>query len=258
MFRKYQEVGYRLLEGPANGDLARTIIIYFLFFMISLNILVLFVETERGMYATYGPIFYIIIFFSVGIFSIEYLLRLWVCTVNPAYSSPIRGRLRYAVTPLALFDLLAILPFYLPLVIPVDLLVLRIFRLTRVFTVLKLGRFSRAWDSLSYTIRAKKEELFIAAILIFMTLAVSSTLMYYIEYPAQPEKFSSILHTLWWGVITLSTVGYGDMYPVTPLGKLVGGVVAVSGIALFALPAAILAAGLIESLHQRNKEDSRR
>jgi voltage-gated potassium channel len=255
MFQKYKELAYRLLEGPAKGDLVRKGIIAFLFFLISLNVLIVFVETESGLYAAYASILQVITVFSFGFFTVEYLLRLWVCTLNPAYASPVRGRLRYAVSALALFDLIAILPFYIPLAIPFDLRVLRIFRLTRIFTVLKLGRFSNAWDSLTYTVRTRKEELFIAAILIFMTLVVSSTVMFYIENPAQPDKFSSILHTLWWGVVTLSTVGYGDMYPITPLGKLVGGVVALSGIALFALPAGIIAAGLVESLHHRNKED---
>jgi voltage-gated potassium channel len=255
MLRKYQETAYRLLEGPAEGDLPRQIVIAFLFILISVSVAIVFLETESGFYAMYGDILLAIIFFSVVVFSVEYLLRLWVCTLNPAYADPVRGRLRYLVTPLALFDLLAILPFYMPLVLPVDLLVLRVFRLTRVFTVLKLGRFSNAWDSITYTVRTRKEELLVSAVLIFMILAVSSTVMYYIENPAQPQKFSSIPSTMWWGVVTLSTVGYGDMYPVTPLGKLVGSLVAISGIALFALPAGIIAAGLVESLHHREGWD---
>jgi voltage-gated potassium channel len=251
MLPELKETVYRLLEGPADHDLPRKIVVYSLFFLISLNVLIVFLETENGFAATYGPILQVIILSSVGIFTVEYLLRLWVCNRNPAYGSA-GGRLRYAVTPLALFDLIAILPFYLPLVLPIDLLVFRIFRLTRVFTVLKMGRFSNAWASLSYTMRSRKEELAIAGILIFMILTVSSTLMYYIENPAQPTKFSSILQTMWWGVVTLSTVGYGDMYPITPLGKVLGSLVAVSGISLFALPAGIIAAGLIESLHHQD------
>jgi voltage-gated potassium channel len=255
MQRTFQETAYRLLEGPAERDLPRKIVIAFIFTLISLNVLVVFLETENGLLATIGPALQAITLFSIGAFSIEYLLRLWVSPLNPAYASPVRGRFRYIVSPLALFDLIAILPFFIPLALPLDLRVLRIFRLTRVFTVLKLGRFSNAWASLSYTVRTRKEELLIAGILIFMVLAVSSTLMYYIENPAQPQKFSSIPSTMWWGVVTLSTVGYGDIYPITPLGKFVGAFVALSGIALFALPAGIIAAGLVESVHYRNKGD---
>jgi voltage-gated potassium channel len=255
MLRKYQETAYRLLEGPAEGDLPRQLVIAFLFTLISLSVVIVFLETESGFYAAYGDILWSITLFAVGVFSVEYLLRVWVSPLNPAYADPVKGRLRYMVSPLALFDLLAILPFYIPMVLPMDLLVLRLFRLTRVFTVLKLGRFSNAWDSLTYTVRSRKEELLISAVLIFMVLAVSSTVMYYIENPAQPQKFSSIPQTMWWGVVTLSTVGYGDMYPITPLGKFVGALVAISGIALFALPAGIIAAGLVESLHHRKGWD---
>jgi voltage-gated potassium channel len=255
MFRKHQETAYRLLEGPAEGDLPRQIVIAFLFILISVMVTIVFLETESGFYAEYEEILLAITLFAVAVFSVEYLLRLWVCTLNPAYADPVRGRLSYMVSPLALFDLLAILPFYLPLVMPVEFLVLRIFRLTRVFTVLKMGRFSKAWDSLTYTVRSRKEEILISGVLIFMVLAVSSTAMYYIENPAQPQKFSSIPSTMWWGVVTLSTVGYGDIYPITPLGKFVGSLVAISGIALFALPAGIIASGLVESLHHRKGWD---
>jgi voltage-gated potassium channel len=255
MLGKYQETVYRLLEGPAEGDLPRKLVIAFLFTLISVSVAIVFLETESEFFATYGSILVAITLFAVAIFSVEYLLRLWVCTLNPAYASPVKGRLRYMVSLLALFDLVAILPFYIPMVLPLDLLVLRLFRLTRVFTVFKMGRFSNAWRSLTYTVRSRKEELLISGILIFMILAVSSTVMYYIENPAQPQKFSSIPSTMWWGVVTLSTVGYGDMYPITPLGKLVGSLVAISGIGLFALPAGIIAAGLVESLRQKKEED---
>jgi voltage-gated potassium channel len=250
--RTYQEKFYQLLEAPANHNLARKLVVYFLFIMISANILVVFLETVQPVYQEYETILLIFTYVSIGIFTIEYFLRLWVCTLRPEYESPIQGRVRYAITPLAIFDLLAILPFYIPLLLPFDLRVLRIFRLTRVFTVLKLGRFSNAWETFAYVLRTKKEELIISGIIIFMVLTISSTAMYFIEHSVQPEKFSSIFDAMWWGVVTLSTVGYGDVYPITPLGKLVGAVVALSGIALFALPAGIIVAGLVECVHVRN------
>jgi voltage-gated potassium channel len=251
MLRKQQETAYRLLEGPAEGDPQRQAVIAFLFTLITVSVIIVFLETETEFYAAYSGVLWGITLCAVAVFSVEYVLRLWACTLNPAYADPVKGRLRYLVTPLALFDLIAILPFNLPMVLPMDLLVLRLFRLTRVFTVLKMGRFSNAWNSLTYTVRSRKEELVVSAVFIFIILAVSSTVMYYIENPAQPQKFSSIPQTMWWGVVTLSTVGYGDMYPITPLGKLVGSLVAISGICLFALPAGIIAAGFVEALHHR-------
>lgn len=252
MFRRYQEKGYQLLEAPANNNVARKVVVYFLFFIISLNIMVVILETEHDFYLANEGVFTLVTILSIGVFSVEYILRLWVCTVNPRYHSPLLGRVRYALTPLAIFDLLAIMPFYVPLLIPFDLRVLRIFRLTRVFSVLKMGRFSNAWDTFSQVLRSKKEELVISVIVIFIVLTISSTAMYYLEHQVQPDKFSSISNAMWWGVVTLSTVGYGDVYPVTPLGKLVGSIVALSGIALFALPAGIIVTGLVENLQKKH------
>jgi voltage-gated potassium channel len=256
MTGKLKDTVYRLLEAPADNDIVRKCVIYFLFVLITLNVLIVLLETEHDFYLQYQNIFFWLTLISVGIFTIEYLLRIWICTKNPLYQSPIKGRLRYAITPLALFDLLAILPFYIPFLLPFDLRVLRIFRLTRVFTVLKMGRFSHAWDTFAFVVRTKKEELIIAGIIIFMVLTISSSAMYYIEHDAQPEKFSSIPDAMWWGVVTLSTVGYGDVYPITPVGKIIGAIVALSGIALFALPAGILVAGLVESIQLRHNSQN--
>lgn len=246
-----KELIYHLLEAPANRSVGRKIVVGFLFALISVNVMVVFLETVPRFYASYEFILHPFTILSIGIFTIEYLLRLWVCSLNPVYSTPVNGRIRYILSPLALFDLMAILPFFLPILLPFDLRVLRLFRLTRVFTVLKMGRFSQAWRSFSYVLRTRKEELIISAIIIFMILSISSTVMYYFENPVQPEKFGSIFDAMWWGVVTLSTVGYGDIYPLSPGGRLVGAVVALSGISLFALPAGIIAAGLIECVHDR-------
>lgn len=250
-----QKLAYHLLEEPANRSIGRKIVVAFLFTLISLNVLVVLIETLPGFYSEYEFILYPFTVFSIGIFTVEYLLRVWVCTLNPAYGTPVAGRIRYMLSPLALFDLMAILPFFLPIFIPFDLRVLRLFRLTRVFTVLKMGRFSQAWKSFSYVLRTKKEELIISGIIIFMILIISSTVMYYFENPVQPDKFRSIFDAIWWGVVTLSTVGYGDVYPISPGGRLVGAIVALSGISLFALPAGIIASGLIEYIRSRKDEE---
>ncbi|MDH7594149.1 MAG: ion transporter [Methanomicrobiales archaeon] len=257
MTGSFKQRAYHLLEEPANRSIGRKIVVGSLFVLISLNVLVAFLETVHGFYANYEFILHPFTVISVGIFTIEYLLRLWVCSLNPLYHAPVTGRIRYILTPLAIFDLMTILPFFLPILLPFDLRVLRFFRLTRVFTVLKMGRFSQAWRSFSYVLRTRKEELIISAIIIFMILAISSTVMYYFENPVQPEKFGSVFDAMWWGVVTLSTVGYGDIYPISPGGKLVGAIVALSGISLFALPAGIIAAGLIECVHNKKNHESK-
>ena len=155
---------------------------------------------------------------------------------------------------MALVDLFAVLPFYLPMIFPFDLRFIRAFRLFRLFRLFKLARYSVAFKTLGRVIKLKKEELNIAVFIIFLLLIVSSSLMYFVEHNVQPNTFQSIPHALWWGVSTLTTVGYGDIYPITPIGKFLGAIIALLGIGIFALPAGIFASGFAEELAKRNKE----
>ena len=192
---------------------------------------------------------------TVGLFTIEYLFRIWSCTAKTRYAHPVWGRLRYIFTPLPLIDLLAILPFYLPL-ISADLLILRSIRLFRLFRIFKLGRYSVAFVLVVKVMQDKKEELFAATSMILIMLFVSSGVMYFLERDAQPQTFATILEALWWGVSTLTSVGYGDILPVTPAGKVVGGIVQVLGVGLFAIPAGVFAAGFSEAFARKNRTQS--
>jgi len=197
-------------------------------------------------------------YFSVAVFSLEYVLRIWSCVEEPPYSRPVFGRLRFALTPLALVDLLAVLPFYLPY-LSVDLRVLRMFRMVRIMRVMrimriaKLGRYSESVQTLLRVLYAKREQLLSTVFILGILLVVSASLMYYAERDAQPKSFSSIPAAMWWAVATLTTVGYGDIYPVTAIGKLMASVIAVLGIGLGALPTGILGAGFIEEMQNRKK-----
>ena len=137
-----------------------------------------------------------------------------------------KGRIRYAVSPLALFDLIAITPFYLPLLIPIEFRLLRLLRLLRIFRVLKLGRYSNAFETFADVLKSKKEELIITLVMAVIILILASSALYVVEREAQPDKFSSIPDAMWWAVVTLATVGYGDVYPITPLGKFISSLVA--------------------------------
>jgi len=189
--------------------------------------------------------------FSIAIFTIEYLLRLWTCTINNRFRDPLMGRIRFALTPLALVDLMAILPFYLPMLIPFDLRFIRAVRLFRLFRLFKIGRYSRSLRTIGNVLKSKKEDLFITVFTVFILLVVASSLMYFVENEAQPEAFSSIPTAMWWGVITLTTVGYGDIYPVTMAGKILGSIISILGIGIFALPTGILASGFAEEIQKR-------
>lgn len=137
-----------------------------------------------------------------------------------------------------------------------DMRFIRGIRLFRLIRLLKIGRYSSSLRTLINVLKRKKEELIISVFSIFILLIIVSSLMYFIEHKAQPEAFSSIPASMWWGIITLTTVGYGDVYPVTIVGKLYGSFIAFLGIGLFALPAGILASGFAEEIHQSKVDNS--
>jgi voltage-gated potassium channel len=193
---------------------------------------------------------------SVAVFSLEYVLRLWTCVENPAFKEPFRGRLRFVVSLPALIDLFAFAPFYLTF-LHADLRFIRIFRLLRIIRILKMARYMNALEMIARVYRQRQEQLLISVMLITFMLVIASTVMFNVENEAQPDKFSSIPETMWWGVATLTTIGYGDMYPITPMGHLIGSIVAILGIGLFALPAGILTSGFAEELAKKERDRDR-
>jgi voltage-gated potassium channel len=197
--------------------------------------------------------FYRLNLYSLLLFTLEYVLRVWTCTENPRFARPILGRLRFIVTPMAIVDLVAILPFYLQ---HWHLIAVRSLRLFRVFRILKLGYYSTALKSLSEALYHKRAELVLLIFTVGIILVLSSTVMYHAENHAQPDKFSSIPATMWWSIITLTTVGYGDMCPITPLGKIVGAIVALFGVAIVAVPAGIVGSAFVQQI--RREEASRK
>lgn len=224
--------------------------------LILLNVVAVVLETVPSLHLAAGGFFWWFETFSVAVFSVEYVARVWSCVEDPRYARPLGGRLRYAATPLALVDLLAVLPSLLPMV-GVDLRLLRAVRLFRLFRILKLARYSATLRAMGRVFRRRREELVITLSAIGLLLLVASSLMYFAEHGAQPEKFSSIPAAMWWGVVTLTTLGYGDVYPITALGRLLGGVIALSGLLIVALPTAILGAGFIEEMDFSRGRDAR-
>jgi len=248
-----RQLVWEIVEVSKPGDKLSHRVDIFLLALIFANVIAVVLETEPMIGSHSERFFNGFEMFSVAIFSIEYLLRIWSCTSDPKYKDARFGRLRFATTPLAIIDLLAILPFYLSF-IPLDLRFLRVVRLTRILRLAKLGRYSAALTLMGRVVRTRKEELVITTALMAALLLVASALMYYVENPSQPDSFSSILNTMWWAVATLTTVGYGDVYPVTSLGRLLASVVAILGIGFFALPIGILGSGFVEEVHNRNVE----
>ncbi len=242
---------HEIVQVAAPGDFASRIFTLTILTLIILNVLAIVAESISPLYHRFGPVFRDFEIVSVAAFTIEYFLRVWSCVASPSFSHPVLGRLRFAATPMAIVDLLAVLPFYLPF-LGVDLRVIRIVRVFRLFRVAKLARYSTSLRRIHNVLRGRKEELLISFSAALVLLILASSLMYYVEHSAQPRVFSSIPAAMWWGISTLTTVGYGDTYPITPLGKMLGGLIAVFGIGMFALPTAILGGGFIEEL-QKNR-----
>lgn len=247
---------FEIVDITAPADRTSKIFDIFIFSLIILNALAVILETtEWG--GGYKSLFYGFELVSVAVFCAEYLLRVWSCVENPDYANSFKGRIRFAFSPMLLVDLAAILPFFIPLIIPFDLRFLRILRLIRIFRVFKLTRYVDDMKIMINVLKNKKEEIFITLFVGSMLLFISSSLMYYAENDAQPENFSSIPNTMWWGVCTLTTVDYGDnIYPVTTLGKFIGSAIAVLGVGLFALPAGILASGFMEEIDKNKAKSS--
>jgi voltage-gated potassium channel len=159
------------------------------------------------------------------------------------------------LSPLTLLDMLAILPFYLP--INLDLRFLRALRLFRAFRLLKVGRYNSSLKLIRNVFIDKREEIVLSLSMMAILLLFSACLLYFIENKSQPQAFSSIPAAMWWAVTALTTVGYGDIYPITPLGKLIASIIAISGIGMFALPAGIISSGFVESIQRRKQEHIR-
>ena len=226
----------------------------FLLALIILSTIAVVLETVEGIYDRLSVVFVVFEIFTVAVFTVEYLLRFWSCVEDERYCRPFVGRLRYAITFYAVVDFLAIFPFYLallPFVGTLDLRFLRLLRLMRSARVLKVGRYSEALDRLKAVFRAKLPDLGVVIVGVLVALVLASSIMYHVENAAQPDKFSSIPAAMWWGVSALTTVGYGDIQPITPTGKVLGGLIQILGISLFALPAGILAAGYEDEARRR-------
>ncbi|MGL6138571.1 MAG: ion transporter [Planktothrix sp.] len=245
MVKKLKHRVFLLLETKEHQHPLGRFFKYFLIFLITLNTLAVSIESIDKMFEVYKTSLFVFNQFSLGVFTLEYILRVWSCTILKKYRHPFWGRLKYMLTPLAIIDLIAFLPFYFSFD-PGNFQDMKLLQLIRFLQVLKLGRYSQATQILTKVIRLRKEELILTLNMVFFLLIFSGNLIYFAEHEAQPDKFPHIPASMWWAVITLTTVGYGDVYPITPLGRLLGGILALLGIGLMTLPAGIISSGFTE------------
>ncbi|HWQ19269.1 MAG TPA: ion transporter [Methanotrichaceae archaeon] len=256
MIRELKRRIYQVLEEDIPGDRLGDVVNFVLVALILLNALAVILETEPGIYNPHKLLFRNFASASIAIFILEYMLRLWVSDLDPRYSQPLWGRLWFALTPLALIDLAVILPYILPIFLP-DLRYLRAARIFWIFRLLKMARYSESLQTIENVIRSKRYELAVTFMAILFFLVISSSMIYYLEHSAQPQNFPSIPATMWWSVLTLTTIGSANVYPVTPLGKFVGSFIIILGVGMFALPTGILTSGFVEELQGKQKREAK-
>ncbi len=242
---------YNVLErGSANDGLSRTIN-RGLAALIIVNLIAMTLESEPALYAKYGPLFWAFEMVSLVIFTLEYMAILWIAVEQPPYRHlpQWRARLSYAISAPGIVDLVAVLPFWLALFAHVDLRALMIFRIMR---FLKLTRHSAAMRSLLSALDAERRALFGCLLIMLGAALIAATLMHVVEGEVQPEKFGTILNSMWWAIVTIGTIGYGDVVPVTALGKFVATGAIVAGLIIVALPIGIVATAFSEQVHRRD------
>ncbi len=243
---------YELLEPARPGDVPSRVVDVCIIGLIIFSIGSLVVESDPRAFAA-APGFFVwserVVLF---VFSIEYALRHWSCPADERYRGAVAGRLRCAASPAVVIDLLAILPGLLPFV-GLDLRFVRVFRVFRVLRIFKLGRYTRAFSLVIRVIQRTRDELVISLSFVLTLLLIASCLMYYAESDAQPEHFGSIPQSMWWAIVTLTTVGYGDVFPITTPGRLIAGAMAILAIGLVSLPTGILGAGFVNEIQEETE-----
>jgi voltage-gated potassium channel len=237
---------WQLIETAEGDDLPSRVVDLFIIALIALSTAVVVLDSVPGLLSPFQSAVRAFEYFVLATFSVEYLVRLWACTADPRYSSPVRGRLHYATTPLALVDLAAILPFYLPWFLPRGLLFLRVLRLVRLLRLFKVGRYSAAPRLVLRALRRRSAELLAALFVLFLLLVSMASLLYLAENPGRPDLYSSIPESMWWSILALT--GNGQVAPITLAGRLVASAIAIIGVGLFAVPAGLLSSAFTEEL----------
>ncbi|GGH26365.1 cyclic nucleotide-binding protein [Alsobacter metallidurans] len=241
---------YQILEQAVPGDRVATFAHVSLVAFVVASVASVVLESVPSLRDRYEGVFTGVEIASMAVFTVEYALRLWAAVEYPnlRHLPPWRARLRHALTASSIIDLLAIVPFYLAYVIAADFRVFVVFRLLR---FLKLMRYSPGMRSLMEAVYAERRAL--AACLVILGSLVISTaaVMHLVEADAQPDKFGTIPDAMWWAVITLATVGYGDVVPITALGKVIASLTALMGLVMLALPVGIVATAFAEVIHRR-------
>ncbi len=230
---------------------------HFISTLIILTVVLMVFETVDDVYQMYKQEFFMFETFVIAVFTIEYLLRIYISDITHPSENRIKSALKYIFSGYGFIDIISILPYFLPFT-GLVLRVVRCLRLFRFLRLFKIGRYNNSLNLIFKVIKNKLPDLGITCFAILMLMLIASFLMFYAEHDAQPESFSSVLECFWWSIVTLTTVGYGDVYPITLVGKILGGSIALLGIGMVALPTGIISSGFLDEIEKRNKEEERK
>lgn len=256
--RSFRRSVYLVLETARSGDRLSKAVDVFLVSLIIVSIVAVVLESIPRIELRYFDLFYWLEVFTVSVFTVEYVLRVWTSVETPQYahgdSGGFRNRLRFITSPYALIDFLAILPFYLVMFGVFGGVDMRFLRAIRLLRILKLTRYSSAFDMLMTCCRENMRSLGAAFFVLLTIMLLAASGMYFFERESQPVAFGSIPAAMWWAFATLTTVGYGDVTPITVGGKIFGALITVVGIGMVALPTGILASGYAQEIELRSDQ----
>ncbi len=242
---------YEILEhGPVGDHIAR-FVSRMLVVLIIVNLVAVALASVPDLDQRFGMLFLVVEALSLVVFTLEFVLRIWIAVEHQHYLrlKPAEMRLRYVLSPDGIIDLLAVAPFWISLLTGADLRVLLVFRMVR---FLKLTRYSPGMRSLLDAVNSERRALFGCLVILIGAAMIAGSIMHLIEAQAQPDKFGTIPDAMWWAIVTLATVGYGDVTPITVLGKLFASVVILGGLIIVALPVGIIATAFANEIHRRD------
>mgnify|MGYP003586388673 CR=1 FL=1 len=252
MYNQIKHLAFKIISTDNRNSSAYKLFNILIVFLIVVNVFIIILESCIIFPPDILEIFDHIELLSIVIFSLEYLLRLWTADLLYPKLTKVKAITKYICSFMALVDLISILPFYLPLILPLDLMILRMLRLIRLIRILKVNRYTKALSTVSSILAEKAPQLLSSLLVIFVLMLIAAVLMYNIEHEAQPHVFINIFSGLWWSVSTFTTVGYGDIYPITAMGQILGAVISIFGISLIAIPTGIISAGFMEKTARHN------
>ena len=225
----------------------------FIMTLILLNVVSMVFETVKSIYEPFEVYFKSFEWFVIIVFSAEYILRIYTADLAYPCDNKLKSMFKYIFSFYGLIDIISILPFYLPFT-GLDFRIVRTIRLMRFLRLFKITRYNDSLNMIKAVIYEKRGELGVTCFVIILVMIVASFLMFYSENDAQPESFPNVLTCIWWSIVTLTTVGYGDVYPITATGRIIGGLISFLGIGLVALPTGLISAGFLEKVDKKQEQ----